>query len=120
MTAKTFRLQTLITIMLLVLAAISTLWLGVVYDQEDATRTIVPVYIGAAAAWLAFCLQRRIAHTNALRSLWERIVRTVQESIQLTRQATVNLDEYENHLCQLSMRIDEVRGVFKNVDEIYV
>ena len=120
MTGKTFRRQVLVTVFALLISATITLWIGKEHCQLEVAKALIPVYIGAAAAWITFCLQRRIAHTNALRSLWERIVKTIQDSIQYTHLPSPDAAAYSVIVRDLGIRIDEIRGVFKNVDESYV
>jgi hypothetical protein len=122
MTGKTFRTHVYVTIAALLIASFVTLWIGVqcTEDYASASRTIVPVYITVAAAWLTFGLQRRVAYTNALRSLWEKVVHSVHEAIHYTRLKSPTESDLESLRCELCCRIDEVRGVFRNVGEIYL
>ena len=78
MTGKTFRRQVIVTIFLLLIASALTLYAGLKWPSfgdnkfGDATRSAIPAYVAVAAGWIAFCLQRRVAYTNALRALWEK------------------------------------------------
>lgn len=120
MTGKTFRIQVYFTIVWLLVASVITLWGGLTYTSyADASRTVIPVYIAVAAAWLTFCLQRRVAYLNALRQLWEKLVDTVQDALRYTRQRNPTKEELGRITCRFSCRIDEVRGVFRNVAERY-
>ncbi len=120
MTGKTFRGQIYLTILLLLGASGLTLWGGVqLSTYADASRAIIPVYIAVAAAWLTFCLQRRIAYIVALRGLWERVVDVVQEANHYTYLSDRSEAEFRQLLRKLCCRIDEVRGVFRNVGEQY-
>ena len=118
MTAKTFRRYVWVSALFLLLLSVVTLWVGVIYDShKEDFRAIIPVYIAIEAAWLAFCLQRRISYTNALRAFWEKITETVQEAIYLTKNPNSSPEDRRRLLYNLSRRIDEVRGIFKNVNE---
>jgi hypothetical protein len=120
MTGKTLRQNLYLTISALLIASAITLWLGVRCGSfSEASRSIIPVYIAIAAGWLTFCLQRRVAYTNALRSLWERMVDTIQSAVQYTQVPTRAELEFWELNQQLNCRIDEVRGVFRNVGEAY-
>ena len=120
MTGKKFRRQVYLTVTALLVVTLVSLAVGVFYEQyADASRAAVPMYIALAAAWLTFCLQRRIAYTNALRTLWEKVVDTIQGVFQYTFLKEPQEKDLAPVLRSLSCRIDEVRGVFRNVGESY-
>jgi hypothetical protein len=120
MTAKTFRFHLMFAIASLLLASATTLIAGSIYVRiSDASRAAIPVYIAIGAAWLTFALQRRVAFTNALRPLWDRIVDTVHSCQGYINSDMHPEDEYKFLIKNLCCRIDEIRAVFRNVDEKY-
>ena len=120
MTAKTFRFHLLVATISLLIASAITLGAGLVWVKfGEASRSALSVYIAIAAAWLTFALQRRVAFTNALRPLWDRIVETVHACQDYIKSEVHPADCHNLVLKQLCCRIDEVRAVFRNVDEKY-
>jgi hypothetical protein len=119
-TGRTFRWNVYLTIIVLLSSTVAALVAGVqAKEYEEASRSLIPVLIAVAAAWLTFCLQRRVAYTVALRSLWEKMVASVQAAIQYTHLPKKTAEEYRKVLENLGCRIDDVRGVFRNVGETY-
>ena len=80
-------------------------------------KDLLPLVIGIAAAWLGFCVQRRSAYQQQLRALWSKLVEAVQSAIQYTTLNTPTQQDHNASLLKLSVAIDEVRGVFCNIDE---
>ena len=125
MTGKTFRLQVQVTIGLLLVVALATLISGLCWPEihgakfGEATRAVIPAYVAVAAGWVAYCLQRRIAYTNALRALWEKVVGSVQIAIQYTHLGNHDSNNFATVMRELSSRVDDIRGVFRNKGEIY-
>ena len=118
MTGKSFRNRLFLVSLILLLVAIYTY---VAPDkQASETRAAIPLYLAIGVAYLTYSLQRRIAYTNALRPLWERIVATVQEAVTFTLSSKRDEKTYTELMMNLSCRIDEVRGVFRNVGERYM
>lgn len=83
----------------------------------DAGDWLVPLLIAVPAGWLAFCFQRRLSYIAALRQLWERLVRSVQQALHYTRLAAPGEGDHVVVLMDLSCAIDDVRAVFRNVRE---
>jgi len=125
MTGKSFRRDVVITIVVLLVVSALTLFVGVRWPEigtikvGDATRSAIPAFVAAAAGWLAFCLQRRIAYIKALHDLWIRLVAAVQDTIQYTHLDPPDQTKFGSIMRDLSCRTDEIRGVFRNVGELY-
>jgi hypothetical protein len=121
MTGSTFRIHVVITIGLL-LSCTSILLGCAIYFHSAAEdlRAGVPALVAAAAGWITYCLQRRVSYINSLRDLWEKVVEAVQTAYQYTYKPTCQEADLVQVIQKLSCCIDDVRGVFRNVEEIYV
>lgn len=122
MTGSTFKIHVVITISLLLLGTGALIILSITLGDGYAEnlRAGIPTLVAASAGWITYCLQRRVSYINALRDLWENVVEVVQETFQYTYKAPPQESDFTNIMGKLSRRIDDVRGVFMNVDERYV
>ena len=120
MTGKTFKFHVITTIVLLSALTAITLVAGVDTKYAEATRAAVPAFVAVAAGWITYCLQRRVSYINSLRSLWDKVVETVQNAIQYTYKSSPSDIDFNEVMYELGCRIDDVRGVFRNVGESYV
>jgi hypothetical protein len=82
-----------------------------------AFHDIIPFIFAIPAAYLGYCFQRRQSYMESLRALWSQLVRAVQHAISYTYDPTPTQQEYANVITALSIAIDEVRGVYKNIGE---
>lgn len=80
-------------------------------------KDLLPLFLGITAVWLGYCIQRRNAYQQQLRSLWSKLVEAVHCAIQYSCVGTPNEEQYRTVLAKLSVAIDEVRGVFCNIRE---
>jgi hypothetical protein len=80
-------------------------------------KGLMPLFLGIAAVWLGYCVQRRNAYQQQLRSLWSKLVEAVHYAIQYTCLNNPTQEQYRTALTKLSIAIDEVRGVFCNLRE---
>jgi len=80
-------------------------------------KDLIPVFVSFPLAWLGFCLQRRMSYLQQLRVLWSKLIDAVQKSIQYTYKKKPTQDEYGAVLTSISSAIEEVRGVFSNINE---
>jgi len=99
---------------------------GVLISALDSTKErvvfgtfkdLTPLFLGIAAAWLGYCVQRRHSYKQQLRTLWSKLVEAVQQALQYTHLSKPTEDQFSSVLTNLSIAIDEVRGVFKNLSE---
>jgi hypothetical protein len=120
MTGKTFKFHVITTIVLLSVLTAITLVAGVDTKFAEASRAAVPAFVAVAAGWITYCLQRRVSYINSLRSLWDKVVEAVQNAIQYTYKTSPSDTDFNQVMYELSCRIDDVRGVFRNVGESYV
>jgi hypothetical protein len=82
----------------------------------DTYKDVLPLIIAMPAAYLAFCFQKRNAYMQALRSLWSNIIAAVQLGYDYTFIPEPTREQYAETLSKFSMAVDEVRGVFCNID----
>lgn len=93
----------------------------------DTFKDLIPLIFAIPAAYLAVCYQRRASYVSHLRSLWADIVEAVQGALQYTHQGNLidlqygsplpNQALFGETLRALSIVIDKVRGVFRNIGE---
>lgn len=104
----------------------ATIATGVVLRLVDTSRDalpyatfkdMVPLTIAIPAAWLGYCFQRRQSYLKDVRDLWSKMVVPVQDAIQYTYLNCPEQPDYARVLKGLSAAIEEIRGVFANVDE---
>lgn len=94
-----------------------------VFDQTEKRvvfttfKDLMPLAIAIAAAWLGFCVQRRSAYLQQLRSLWSKLIEAVQSAAQYTHSVKPSQEDFSKTLLKLSIAIDEIRGVFCNLGE---
>jgi hypothetical protein len=99
---------------------------GVIISITDATpnrvvfstyKDLMPLAIAIVAAWLGFCVQRRSAYLQHLRTIWSKLVDAVQSASQFTHLAKPTQENYSQTLVKMSVAVDEIRGVFCNLRE---
>jgi hypothetical protein len=78
-------------------------------------KDLIPLVIAIPAAYLAFSFQRRGSYVQALRAYWSLLVRTVQGAYSYTYQPQPSFEQYSKILNDLSVVIDEARGIFENL-----
>jgi hypothetical protein len=109
-----------------IIAFVVLLIVGILISIFDCTRDrivfstfkdLLPLFLGIAAVWLGYCVQRRNAYQQQLRSLWSKLVEAVHCAIQYSCLDIPSEEQYRTALAKLSIAIDEVRGVFCNLNE---
>jgi hypothetical protein len=80
-------------------------------------KDLLPLFLGIAAAVLGFFAQRRAAYVQQLRVLWSKLVEAVVLAQQYTYIPNPTRDQFSEVQLKLSIAIEEVRGVFSNLDE---
>lgn len=78
-------------------------------------KDLIPFVIVMPATWLGYCLQQRISYMQQLRIIWSNLVVTIQSAHQYTFLEDPTKEQYAEILKQLSISIDEIRGVFENI-----
>jgi hypothetical protein len=98
--------------------------LGVVFRLLDSGpdwliystyKDIIPLVIAIPAAYLAFSFQRRGSYMQSLRGYWSLLVRAVQGAQSYTYLPQPSFEQYSKVLTDLSVVIDEGRGIFENL-----
>jgi cadmium resistance protein CadD (predicted permease) len=102
-----------------IIAFILLLIVGIVISIFDCSRDrivfstfkdLLPLFLGIAAVWLGYCVQRRNAYQQQLRSLWSKLIEAVHYAIQYSCLDSPTQEQYSTVLAKLSIAIDEVRG----------
>lgn len=120
MTGKTFRLWVCVTIGLVLLLSFVALGAAPYYPCHRAELQKVPgVLVPVGGGWLAYCFQRRVAFTKALFDVWQKLVVTIQDAIQYTHMSKPKQEDFAKVMHDLSCRLDDMRGAFRNVGERY-
>lgn len=94
-----------------------------IFDRTDGTviystfKDMIPFVIAIPAAWLGYCLQRRSSYLQQLRTLWSRLVEAIQRGTHYTYLDNPTKEQHAEVLRSISVSIDEVRGVFTNLNE---
>lgn len=83
----------------------------------ETFKDITPFILAIPAAYLGYCFQQRSSYLQSLRSLWSQLVQAVNNAIQYTYIDKPTRGQYGEVLTLLSIVIDELRGVYKNIGE---
>ncbi len=78
-------------------------------------KDLIGLFIAIPAAYLAFSFQRRASYLHSLHALWRTLLEGVHSARSFTYLEGSTSTEYSHVLNQLSVALDEVRGVFKNI-----
>jgi len=81
-------------------------------------KELFPILAAIPLAYLGFCFQRRSNFHSALRLLWGNMIHAVNRAILFTDHRVDQDKEYLETLLLLSKVIDEVRGVYSNINEV--
>ncbi|MBJ2157052.1 hypothetical protein [Variovorax sp. IB41] len=90
------------------------------FDQNPsayyaAYKDAIPLVIAIPAAYLAFAFQRRNSYLQALRAVWGHMVEAIAAALAYTEIEAPTQEQRLQVLTKLSVAIEEVRGVFKNI-----
>jgi len=75
------------------------------------------IFVAIAAAYLAYCFQRRQAFLASLRELWDKCIEAKAELIEYTHDPLPDRAKFGNAHRALSEMIDMMRAVYCNVGE---
>jgi len=122
MTKRAFLLNILGVIFLLIGTIVAGFLLAVSDSNPPriyytAFKDAVPLLLAIVAAWLSYCIQRRSSFLQHLRTLWSKAVDAVQSAAQYTHEIDRDQKLYSSTLFKLSVVIDEIRGVYKNIND---
>lgn len=120
MTKKQLQLNVVGTILLLLCAAALLFFVRLGLGNRelyDVMKDCMPILLGASAAYLAYCFQRRQNFLTALRDLWKVAVEAKAELIDYTHNPKPDQAAFGKAHRSISTAIDLVRGVYKNVGE---
>ncbi len=83
----------------------------------ETFKDLIPFILATPAAYLGYCFQQRVSYLKSLRSLWTNLIKSVHNAIQYTHLEEPSNELFGTVLSDLSLVIDEVRGVYKNIGE---
>lgn len=83
----------------------------------ETFKDLIPFILAIPAAYLGYCFQQRGSYLQSLRSLWSQLVQAVNNAIQYSYNDKTTREQYGEILTALSIVIDELRGVYKNIGE---
>ena len=120
MTVKLFKRNVLAVIVYFLVLIMAGIALRFTFPDEKAIqyavfKDLIPLAISIPAAWLGYCLQRRLSYLKDVRDLWSKIVLATQDSIQYTYLECPPQAEFAKVQKSLSVTIEELRSVFANL-----
>jgi hypothetical protein len=80
-------------------------------------RDFTSIFISLAAAYLSYCIQQRVAFLSSLRELWRQMIAAKNALVAFTHDPTPTKQEFSDAIMELSLAIDQMRGVYRNVGE---
>src|SRR5262249_50287734 len=83
----------------------------------DVLKDFAGVFIAIAAAYLAYCFQRRQAFLASLRDLWHVCIEAKADIVDYVRDTQPTEEKYRRVQRSISKAIDGMRGVYRNVSE---
>lgn len=116
-------IRNLINISVFYVLIILTWIVAFLYEQEmpfhlyGLIKDILPILLTVPLAYLGFCFQRRSNFHNALRLLWSNLINAVNKALLFVKYKNDSPAKLHEILLDLSKCIDEVRGVYFNVNE---
>lgn len=80
-------------------------------------KDFASIFLAVAAAYLAYCFQRRQTFLTSLRDLWNKAIEAKAELIDYTHNPRPNRESFGKAHRSISTAIDMVRAVYCNVRE---
>jgi hypothetical protein len=120
MTRRKFRIS-FILVGLIYLLAIAGGWYFYICNEQthyyEVYKELTTLIMAIPAAYLAYCYQQRSSFLAELRQSWRSLVKSVAMAIQYTHLQSPTQKEYGETLSQISQSMDEIRCLYKNIDE---
>ncbi|MBN1215677.1 MAG: hypothetical protein JXA99_09600 [Candidatus Lokiarchaeota archaeon] len=88
-------------------------------DFIDEYLSLIPFIVAIPAALLTRAFQRRASYLNTLRDIWPNIVASGIKAIEYTKIKNPTEEQYRDVVLSLSISIDHLRMLFKNVRGFY-
>lgn len=79
-------------------------------------KDLIPFMITIPLAYLGYCFQQRANYLQALRPLWSHLILSVNTALEFTQKNSSSQEDLGKTLLLLSVSIDEVRGVYRNLN----
>jgi hypothetical protein len=122
MTKRSFLLNILLVLLILFLTIGAGIYLSIIDTSTNRIiyttfKDLIPLLLAMIASWLTYCIQKRNSFIQHLRMLWSKTIVAVQNATQYTHRKERKHEMYSTVLSELSIVIDEIRGVYKNIDE---
>jgi hypothetical protein len=112
------RTKLLVNVIVVVLILAALLAAAVVnLDFHAFLKDFATVVVAIAAAYLTYCFQRRQAFLVSLRELWNKTIEAKADLIEYTHDANPDQVKFGKAHRSLSMAIDMMRAVCRNVHE---
>ena len=83
--------------------------------SAEILKTLIPIALAIPVAVLAAGFNRRNSYLQAMRDLWQCLIPAAQDAIQYTHLASPDQTDFARTHKALSVAIDMLRGVFRNV-----
>ena len=83
----------------------------------ETFKESIPFILAIPAAYLGYCFQQRGSYMKILRTSWSEMVSAINSAIEYTFIEEPTQQKYSQILLDLSIVIDELRGVYKNIGE---
>jgi len=83
----------------------------------ESFQDTIPFILAIPAAYLGYCFQQRGSYMQTLRTSWSELVSAINNAIEYTFLEKPTQQDYSLVLRDLSIVIDELRGVYKNIGE---
>ncbi|WP_332118285.1 hypothetical protein [Azorhizobium caulinodans] len=86
-------------------------------DMYQFIKDFSGLLISACVLYIGFCFQKRQNFVSALRSVWTDVVKSKCQIVEYTYIDSPDIKSYHQAHASLSLAIDLVRGVYRNVGE---
>jgi hypothetical protein len=103
-----------VTCFVLVALIIAAQFLPILYKS---LKDFAGIFVAIAAAYLAYCFQRRQTFLTSLRELWNKCVEAKSDLIDYTHQPKPDQENFGQAHRAISVAIDMMRAVYCNVGE---
>jgi hypothetical protein len=113
-TRRTLRLNVIALIVLLLGLVTATQFSERIYAT---TKDFGSFFIAVAAAYLAYCFQRRQAFLASLRELWHACITAKADLLDYTHTAKPSQADFGKAARSVSVAIDMMRAVYRNIGE---
>ncbi len=124
MIKETFNRRIFVIIVVFVLLVV----LGVILSLIDSTnnriyystfKDLIPLVLGIAASYITYLVQQRLSFLKQLNIIWSETVSVIQHAAHFCEKNEKDEETYYQYLINISIVIDDIRGLYKNLEEDY-